>query len=192
MVIRDKHTPDDWVRAINKQLEQAFILYGKSAEKLIASGRTLKQAKKDLGFGYFGKMFGPGKLRIDQDTAEKLISIVENQVLTNSDNYRNLPPALTTLHRLSKIEPASLQTAMDRGRISPMMSTREATVLAAELEGKTHTEPEKNLEYHCKTLGGYLQRKISAIEDQELRDDVIADLIKKLEQLAEEEPRPKG
>ncbi|MCX6924253.1 MAG: hypothetical protein NT154_13730 [Verrucomicrobia bacterium] len=181
----DKHNPAHWIRIINSQLAEAFDLYGKTAEKLFAVGLTYLRAKTELGYRLFGKLFGPGGSRIGQDTAEKLIKIVKNPVLKNSANCRNLPPALNTLYRLSKIEPAALQKAIDAQRVSPMMSMREASALATELDGKTQVETEKNLDYFRKSIGGHLHRKISAIADQELRQDVIAELIKLLQGMAE-------
>ena len=181
----DKHNPADWIRVINAKWDEAFELYGKSAEKLMAVGLTYSHAKTALGYRHFGKLFGPGRSRTGQDTAEKLIKIVKSPVLTNSANCRNLPPSLNTLYRLSKIEPAALQKSFDSGRVSPMMSMREAGALAAELDGKTQVETEKDLDYFRKTLGGYLHRKISPIADQELRQDVIAVLIKLLQGMTE-------
>jgi hypothetical protein len=181
----DKHNPAEWIRVINSQLDEAFALYGKSVEKLIVSGLAFSQAKKYLGYGRFGSLFGPGKSRIDQDTAEKLINIVNNRVIANSANHRNLPPALNTLHRLSHIDPVALQKAIDAQRVSPMMTARAAAALSAELDGKTQVEPEKDLDYFRKTLGGYLHRKISPIANQELRHDVIAELLKLLQGMTE-------
>jgi hypothetical protein len=187
----DRHNAEQWVCRLNRQLGEASDLFRKSAEKLVAVGLALLDCKKTVGHGSFSKMFHPGRLRISQDTAEMLIRIVKNGVLTNSDSSRKLPPAINTLHRLAKIKQTSaLQQAFDDDRISPLMTTKEARSLAAELDPPKKTGPEENLDYFRKKLGGYLTRQLNSIDDDELKLDLIAELVTTLSGMAEalEEP----
>jgi hypothetical protein len=79
--------------------------WNKSVEAFIETGQLLLAAKKAMsGTGKWLQLFNPkiGDLPFGEDTAERLMRIAKNKVLTNSANWRNLPPSIRTLDVLSK------------------------------------------------------------------------------------------
>jgi hypothetical protein len=86
--------------------------WSKPVAGFIEAGQLLLHAKKQLsGSGKFLKLFDKdvGDLPFGIDTAERLMKIAKNKVLTDSANWRNLPPSIRTLAELSKATPKQLE-----------------------------------------------------------------------------------
>ena len=79
--------------------------WNKSVAAFVETGQLLLEAKKAMsGTRKWLQLFDPkvGALPFGVDTAERLMRIAKNKVLTNSANWRNLPPSIRTLDVLSK------------------------------------------------------------------------------------------
>jgi hypothetical protein len=86
--------------------------WNKSVAAFIETGILLLKWKKALsGSGKWLKLFDKniGNLPFGVDTAERLMNIGKNKVLSNSANWRNLPPSIRTLEVLSKAAPKKLE-----------------------------------------------------------------------------------
>jgi hypothetical protein len=95
----------------------------------VEAGRELIAAKSKLAHGHFQGLFEPGVLRVDQRTAEMLMRIAENAVLSNSNNYSILPAALNTLHQLSRMPAPSLHRAIKNGKVTSTITIKQAKAL---------------------------------------------------------------
>jgi Protein of unknown function (DUF3102) len=120
--------PQQWATRINRH---AVTL----VEGIVATGRDLIAAKKQLGHGGWGQMFkGHPKavaepVRFSQDTAERFMAIARDPILANSANLRNLPLSYATLAELTKLPEETKRKALADGRIHPDMKGREVAQL---------------------------------------------------------------
>lgn len=126
--------PSYWASRVNAHLTSGV-------RSLVAAGLDLLAAKAKLGHGKFQQLFEPGVIRIDQRSAEKLMKIAAHPVLSKSTNWSILPPTLNSLAVLSRLDKKRLQGDIEKGKISPQMTIKEATALATEQKPKT--KPEK-------------------------------------------------
>ena len=121
--------PQYWLSRINEHLAAGV-------QSMVEAGTDLVAAKAKLGHGGFQSLFEPGKLRIEQRSAEMLMRIARNCTLANPNNYSILPPTLNALHALSKVDAARLQTAIDAETVFPEMKVTDARLLADSLRDK--------------------------------------------------------
>jgi hypothetical protein len=116
--------PQQWANRINEHGQKAV-------ESILAMGRDLIAAKKQLGHGGWQQMFAghpqvvAKPLRFSPNTAQRLMAIAEHAILPKAANSPLLPPSWTTLYELTKIPEAILQKALSDGRISPEMKGRD-------------------------------------------------------------------
>ncbi|MBI5315854.1 MAG: hypothetical protein HZB34_07775 [Nitrospirae bacterium] len=102
---------------------------------IIAFGQFLIEAKAAAGHGNFSRLFKDHAKPVDppmpitQRTAEKLMSIAENPVLSNPANWSNLSNALSTLDTLDHLPQEDLQRMIGEGKISPELTQDEAHML---------------------------------------------------------------
>lgn len=90
---------------------------GKSVEGIIEAGALLTEAKADLAHGEFLYMV-KADLRLTPRTAQRLMAIAANPVLSNGTKSSYLPTSWTTLYELSRWEPRVLEAAVRKhGRI---------------------------------------------------------------------------
>ncbi len=107
--------------------------WNKSVAAFIETGLLLLQAKKEMsGSGRWLKLFDPtvGALPFGVDTAERLMRIAKNKVLTNSANWRNLPPSIRTLDVLSK-DTKRLEKWLTDGTITADTELKQAESLVS-------------------------------------------------------------
>lgn len=108
--------------------------YTRAVEAIIETGRLLNEAKVACRHGYFLSFIEAAKLEkklhFGQSTAEMLMRIAKNRVLTNSQYLGNLPIALTTLYSLTSIPERELVGAIKQGLVNPDMKANDVAYLA--------------------------------------------------------------
>jgi len=128
---------EQWAAQICTQL-------GKSVESILEIGRLLEKAKADLVHGEWGRMFTDGLVPFSQQTANKLMAIAADLVLSNPAHVRSLPPAWGTLYELSKVPDNTLKNALRDGVITPDMPRRAVQDLVVRTQ-KRDERPAKPL-----------------------------------------------
>jgi hypothetical protein len=120
--------PQQWANTINGHLKT-------SVESILAMGRDLIAAKKQVGHGPWLTMF-PGRpdsvakpLGFHESTARRLMIIVAHKELTNRAHVHVLPPSWGTLYELTKVPEPTLRKALTNGSIRPDMERREVASL---------------------------------------------------------------
>ena len=89
--------------AVLRHAAQIRGSWQKAVSGIIETGRSLIEAKKALtlehGHGQFLKLFDPeiGNLPFGENTAQRLMKIARNPVLSNADHGQYLPPSWRTL-----------------------------------------------------------------------------------------------
>jgi hypothetical protein len=87
----------------------------------------LLEGKKTFKHGQW--MNALKKLPFNIDTAEQLMKIARSKVLSNSENFRNLPPSVSTLCELSKIPEEELEIAIKKGQVHAGMRRKDVDEL---------------------------------------------------------------
>jgi hypothetical protein len=118
----NEQMPAFWASRINEHVSSAV-------SSLVATGLDFLAAKEKLEHGEFQGLFNPGVLKIDQRTAQKLMNIARHPVLSKTANWSFLPVALNSLAALSRIEEKRLQRAIEKGKVSPGMTIKDAVAL---------------------------------------------------------------
>ncbi len=120
--------------------------WNKTVAAFIETGQLLLKAKKEMsGTGKWSKLFDKniGNLPFGIDTAEGLMNIAKNEVLSNSANWRNLPPSIRTLAVLSKVRsPKKWETWLADGSVTADTELKRAE----ELVGKKSAKPKAKKE----------------------------------------------
>jgi hypothetical protein len=128
----------NWADKINGHLT-------KGVAELIAAGQSLIAAKKQLGHGNYLLLFSSNLLRIDERTAQMLTRIAKHSVLSNPNNYSDLPHTLNSLNVLSKVKPKRLQKAINDGGINPRITIKQAQAfIKSKQTTKTTAPPSAN------------------------------------------------
>lgn len=96
------------------------ILWQKTAEGFINTGRALVAAKKALGHGDFGAMC-ESQLPFTPRTAQRLMAIAEDPRLADPQNAPRLPPSWDTLYTLTRLKDDDFAARISDGRINPDM-----------------------------------------------------------------------
>jgi hypothetical protein len=134
----------EWANIINASIANV-------ADSIIRAGQYMIDAKEQILHGEW-KEFCQLDLHISTDYAAKYISIA-NQ-FGNTDDRRYLPPAVTTLYALARMEPAQLERAQDEHLITPELtegevkkivqkySESEATTFKKKKEKKEESPPQ--------------------------------------------------
>jgi hypothetical protein len=125
--------PQQWATRINRHVVTVV-------EGIVATGRDLIAAKKQLGHGGGWVQMFPGRsdsvaepVRFSIRTADRFMAIANHALLSNSTHASNLPPSWMTLYELAKTVPEeTVRKALADGRIHPDMQRREV----AQLRGK--------------------------------------------------------
>jgi hypothetical protein len=102
----------------------------KGVESIIETGERLHQAKADpdMPHGSFEAMI-QCKLPFGPRTAQRLMAIASNTVLSNPTHVSHLPPAWGTLAELAKLPTTLLLTKIEDGSINPMMQRKDVKAL---------------------------------------------------------------
>ena len=115
---------------IQKTIEAIKAEWQKPVRAFIRTGELLKELQEAVGHGnwmpLFDKPDGDLAYEFNIDKAEQLIKISEDIRLTeNSEIFRNLPRAYTTLYELTKYTLQQLEEALTLGLLRPDATLRE-------------------------------------------------------------------
>ena len=116
---------EEWATTIRADMLRAV-------EGIVAAGHHLIEAKADLGHGNFTVMV-KGRLGFSLRTAERLMAIASNPVLSNPTHRVALPPSWGTLAELAKISEHRLEHAIAGRKVRPDMTRAKAEELAKKL-----------------------------------------------------------
>src|SRR5215471_14471820 len=105
---------------------------------IIETGRRLQDARDQLGYGPYGKLFAAanGVKAFDQDKAERLRKIAANPALANSAHARKLPATWYVLFVLSAIPAPVLDQLIADGVVHRDLERSDAERLVASLQPK--------------------------------------------------------
>jgi hypothetical protein len=129
----------------------------KAVESIIETGQRLIEAKEEVEYGEWGKIFENNK-PFSLRTAEFLMGIAKNPVLTNPLHATLLPPSWFTLYQLSLIPAEDLQKLIDAGKVHSELTRAEAENLRAD-EQKQEGERQFLLSLLAKNI--YTAREMS-------------------------------
>jgi hypothetical protein len=115
----DKSKAGFWAGLINPVLNR-------SAELLIEAGKLLIAAKKALPPGEWERMFELKVVHLHLREAQRLMQVVRNPVLSETNNCSFLPASPQALSALSQADPQALKQALKSGQITPFMTIAEA------------------------------------------------------------------
>jgi hypothetical protein len=123
-------------------------VWQKQISNIIATGKELIAAKKDLGHKNFGTMFeGEDPLPFGIDVAEALMKIARHSTLANPEHAPILPTSWTTLEVLARVTPAQLKEWLDDETVNATTTRHTAECLVARLAAlsrpKTIQDPDR-------------------------------------------------
>jgi hypothetical protein len=115
----------------------------RTTEAILETGRLLLEAKDVLPHGSFKTMMQL-HLPFSVRTAERLMAIARNPVLTKSDNLSLLPPSSGTLYLLSQVDVDRLEAKLAEGTITSRLEAADVKrkVLEHESAEPTTAEPD--------------------------------------------------
>ena len=106
-------------------------VWQKSVEGIIEVGRVLIEAKEALPHGYFGHL----NLPFSDRTAQLLMKIAANKVLTRPDVIPKLPPSWGTLSVLARVPEHRLEHLLESDRdIHPDMTLKDVRAVVQRLK----------------------------------------------------------
>jgi hypothetical protein len=126
------------------ELEELVVRFNtawrQSVESIIESGQVLIEAKVALkkAKGHGNWMLFLEKIKLNDRTANYLMKIAENPVLTNSKHASNLPRSWFTLAKMTDLENSQLETLLDEGKINAETERKEVEVLIARNQKRGH------------------------------------------------------
>ena len=135
-VVLADDSPEEWASRVTS----AFTT---SVSSIIEVGRVLRAAKRDLGHRRFLSIFKgrPGAVQtpvpFGERTAQLYMKIAGHAILSNPKCISHLPPSLGTLAELARLEPVTVESYINLGRIHPEMTRVEAIALVIRLEQPT-------------------------------------------------------
>jgi hypothetical protein len=107
-------------------------------EGVIGIGKTLVAAKKTCKHGEFLRMFKGHEQAVSdpvpfsERTAERLVAIAGNVVLSNPTHVSDLPASWGTLYELTKLDDEQIIAGMKAGEINPEMTRAQASSLRSD------------------------------------------------------------
>jgi hypothetical protein len=96
----------------------------KCVEDIIATGRLLIEAKKELGYGSWLGMVTQ-KLPFRVRTAQRLIAIAKNPVIADATHGSLLPPSWRTLYEMTRLPDDVLREKFASGAITPSTERKD-------------------------------------------------------------------
>jgi Protein of unknown function (DUF3102) len=101
-----------------------------TVRNIVETGRFLIEAKEDIGRGGFEEMIR-AELPFGPRTAQRLMEIAEDRVLSNTTHASHLPASWMTLYELAKLPKhgLDLEVLIEEGAIHPKMERKDARAL---------------------------------------------------------------
>jgi hypothetical protein len=101
-----------------------------TVRNIVETGRLLIHAKDDIGHGGFEEMIR-AELPFGPSTAQRLMQIAEDRVLSNTAHAPLLPASWMTLYELAKLHKhgLDLEVLIEEGAIHPKMERKDVRAL---------------------------------------------------------------
>lgn len=115
---------------------QITTAWQSSIESILKTGHLLIDAKKKLKRGDFGKMV-ENDLPFGPNTAQRLMKVAGNRLLTNTAHAPLLPASWMTLYELSKLPDDEFKARIEDGSINPEMQRKDAKLMKPAKQPKT-------------------------------------------------------
>jgi hypothetical protein len=177
----------------HEHVRRITAAWQKTVANIVETGRLLIEAKDDIGFGGFQEMiraelpFGPG-------TAQRLMQIAEDRVLSNAAHAPHLPASWMTLYELAKLPKhgLDLEVLIEDGTINPRMERKDVRALLPapeqreddlppDYEGSAEPEAETAKPEEKKLKGDKaVQLAAATAKAEELIDAIGIDVIKRV------------
>jgi Protein of unknown function (DUF3102) len=125
---------DDWQSYADRITATFTATLQKTVEGFIATGALLIEAKAKVDHGDWLKL--TERLPFSVRTAQMLMAIAENPVLSNTKHASHLPPHWYTLHLLTKLPEPVLLDKIEDHTINPEMERGDVEVIVAEIEAE--------------------------------------------------------
>jgi len=123
----------------------------KSIEGILGVGRQLIAAKEACEHGEFLRLFKGHEnavgdpLPFGVSSADKLMEIARNQVISDSEFVPNLPQSWGTLYELTKLDDETLIAGIKAGEITPETTRAQAAALHADPVEKPDKPPHEEM-----------------------------------------------
>lgn len=120
-----------WAPRINAE-------WRKSVEGILNVGRQLIAAKESCEHGEFLRLFKGHDNAVSEPvpfgerSAEMLIAIASNKVLSNPNHGSDIPASWRSLYELTKLDDEQIVAGIKAGEITPDMTRAEASALRAD------------------------------------------------------------
>jgi hypothetical protein len=158
-----------WVKRISSAWQ-------KTVASVIETGQLLIDSKNDpsMPHGSWEAMV-QSHLPFTPDVAHRLMSIAEHPSLSKPVHAPVLPPAWTTLYRLSRIEPPIIEAKIKDGTINPKMERKDVAAIKPAKPAATKKKPNAN-DAAVKTFAGKFKD-----DDWKSRAEMVLRLLKHLD-----------
>jgi len=123
----------------------------KSIEGILGVGRQLIAAKEACEHGEFLRLFKGHENAVSDhvpfgvSTADKLMEVARNEVISNSEFVPNLPQSWGTLYELTKLDEETLIAGIKAGEITPETTRAQAAALHADPVEKPEKPPHEEM-----------------------------------------------
>lgn len=139
-----KATAEYWAPRINAE-------WRKSVEGILNVGRQLIAAKEACEHGEFLRLFKGHEKAVrkpvpfGERSAEMLIAIASNKVLTDPNHGSDIPASWRSLYELSRLDDEQIVAGIKAGEITPDMTRAEASALRADPVEKPEQPPHEEM-----------------------------------------------
>lgn len=123
----------------------------KSVEGILGVGRQLIDAKKSCEHGEFLRLFKGHENAVGEPvpfserTAERLIAVASNPVISDPTHVSDLPQSWGTLYELTKLDDETLIAGIKAGEITPETTRAQAAALHADPVEKPEKPPHEEM-----------------------------------------------
>jgi Protein of unknown function (DUF3102) len=110
----------------HEQVRRITAAWQNTVHNIIETGRLLIEAKDDIGYGGFQEMIR-AELPFGPNTAQRLMQIAENPVLSNAAHVPILPASWGTLYELAKLprHGIDLEVLIEERAIHPKLERKD-------------------------------------------------------------------
>lgn len=114
----------------HEHVRRITAAWQKTVANILETGRLLIEAKDDIGYGGFQEMIR-AELPFGPSTAQRLMQVAEDRVLSNAAHAPLLPASWMTLYELAKLHKGGLdlEALIEEGAIHPKMERRDVLAL---------------------------------------------------------------
>lgn len=123
----------------------------KSIEGILGAGRQLIAAKESCEHGEFLRLFKGHEGAVSEpvpfgaETAQRLMAVADNDVLSNAAHAQHLPQSWMTLYELTKLDNETLVAGIKSGEITPETTRAQAAALHSDPIDKPEKPPHEEM-----------------------------------------------